>query len=1073
MLKTNGGSSVTAGGTTSYTLTVTNAGPSAANNAVVTDPAVAGLNVTSVTCGSATGLAACPIAANTTVPLLQGAGIVIPTLPAGGSVVFTVNANVTATTGSVTNSATVNPPAGVTDPTPGNNTGIDTDTVNPQADIVVTKTDNQTTVNAGGTTSYTIAVTNNGPSAADNAVFTDPVITGLNVSSVTCGTPINGAVCPVVASTTVALMQGAGIVIPSLPNTGSVTFTVTGTVAGDAPSPLVNTATVTPPPGVTDPTPGNNTPSDSSNVQPVADISVTKTDGATSVNAGGATTYTIVVSNAGPSAANNTVFSDPSVAGLSVTSVTCGTPTGGAVCPTAANTTVALMQGAGIVIPTLPANSSVTFTVTGNVALGAATPLVNTAKAVTPVGVNDPTDPTRTGAGNNSGTDSNTVNPPGGVTVKVYIDRNRDSVDQGTDPGLSGVAVEVRDSTNTVVATGVTDASGNLSFPNLPVGNYTVVETQPTGYGSSQNPSNSVPVTVVAGATQTVKFGETASTLAGKVYRDDNNNATQQAGEPGLGGVTVTLTPTGGGTARTTTTASDGTYSFIDLPADSYTVTETQPTAYRDGQAVPGSVAGTPGINTVTGVVLPIANDATGYDFTELGTTLIGTVFNDRNRDSLKDPADAGIGNVTITLTGTDVNGNPVSATTTTAPDGTYSFPNLPAGTYNVVETQPTGYGSSAASPNTVSATVTTNTTPAPVNFADTTSTLTGAVYNDLNNDGVKDAGENGIQGVTVTLTGTDATGTAVNKTTTTDSSGNYSFIDLLSGTYTITETQPAAFNDGKENPGTPAGNITINDVISSIPLTTGQDGIGYTFGETGTPITGRVYKDVNANGVDNNEPGIQNVTVTLKDSTGATIATTTTDLNGNYSFPPQPAGNYTIVETQPLGYGSSENPSNSVPITVTPGTPVPATNFGETTSSLAGKIYRDDNNDGIRDGSEFGIGGVTVTLTGTDANGVAVNKTTTTASDGTYSFTDLLSSGVGGYILTETQPANYSDGKDTNGVPAGTVGNDVISSIPVTPGTNGTGFLFANVARQFLVWSTTTKTKTAANNQANQAWVA
>lgn len=85
------------GTTTTYTLVISNAGLGAANGAVVTDPAVAGLNVTAVTCTGATGSAVCPVPANVTVALLQGSGIVIPTLPSGGSVTFTVTATVTAT----------------------------------------------------------------------------------------------------------------------------------------------------------------------------------------------------------------------------------------------------------------------------------------------------------------------------------------------------------------------------------------------------------------------------------------------------------------------------------------------------------------------------------------------------------------------------------------------------------------------------------------------------------------------------------------------------------------------------------------------------------------------------------------------------------------------------------------------------------------------------------------------------------------------------------------------------------------------------------------------------------------
>src|SRR5207248_2178517 len=118
-----------------YTIVVTNTGPSSGDNAVFTDPAVTGLSATSVTCGSASGSAACPTAGNTTVALMQGAGIVIPTLPSGGSVTFTVNENVTATSGSVTNTAFIAAPSGTTDSNSTNNSQGDTDTVTPVADL--------------------------------------------------------------------------------------------------------------------------------------------------------------------------------------------------------------------------------------------------------------------------------------------------------------------------------------------------------------------------------------------------------------------------------------------------------------------------------------------------------------------------------------------------------------------------------------------------------------------------------------------------------------------------------------------------------------------------------------------------------------------------------------------------------------------------------------------------------------------------------------------------------------------------------------------------------------------------
>ena len=88
-------------------------------------------------------------------------------------------------------------------------------------------------------------------------------------------------------------------------------------------------------------------------------------------------------------------------------------------------------------------------------------------------------------------------------------------------------------------------------------------------------------------------------------------------------------------------------------------------------------------------------------------------------------------------------------------------------------------------------------------------SSLSGYVYHDANNNGVKDPGETGIA-TTVTLTGEDFFGDAVSLTTTSDATtGAYSFTDLFPGTYTITETQPAGYLDGKDTIGTPGGTTT------------------------------------------------------------------------------------------------------------------------------------------------------------------------------------------------------------------------------------------------------------------------
>jgi hypothetical protein len=109
-----------------------------------------------------------------------------------------------------------------------------------------------------------------------------------------------------------------------------------------------------------------------------------------------------------------------------------------------------------------------------------------------------------------------------------------------------------------------------------------------------------------------------------------------------------------------------------------------------------------------------------------------------------------------------------------------------------------------------------------------------GAVYRDDNNDGIPDAGEPGIGGVTITLTGTDDLGNSVLLTTTTSITGFYTFDNLRPGTYTVSETQPAAYNDGTDRSGT-AGGVLSNDQVSTIIVPgAGIDAVNYDFGERG-----------------------------------------------------------------------------------------------------------------------------------------------------------------------------------------------------------------------------------------------
>src|SRR6185503_5461037 len=148
--------SVVPGTNTTYTIVVTNPGgagsPSTAANFTVNDPIPTG--VTGFT-WSGNGKT------NQTGPINND---LVASLAPGASLTYTVTAAVNAAaTGSITNQVSVN---AANDTNTSNNTTTDVDTLTPQNDVSVTKTDGVTSVVPGTSTTYTITVSNIGPSAA-------------------------------------------------------------------------------------------------------------------------------------------------------------------------------------------------------------------------------------------------------------------------------------------------------------------------------------------------------------------------------------------------------------------------------------------------------------------------------------------------------------------------------------------------------------------------------------------------------------------------------------------------------------------------------------------------------------------------------------------------------------------------------------------------------------------------------------------------------------------------------------------------------------------------------------------
>ncbi|MBL0146814.1 MAG: carboxypeptidase regulatory-like domain-containing protein [Chitinophagaceae bacterium] len=164
----------------------------------------------------------------------------------------------------------------------------------------------------------------------------------------------------------------------------------------------------------------------------------------------------------------------------------------------------------------------------------------------------------------------------------------------------------------------------------------------------------------------------------------------------------------------------------------------------------------------------------------------------------------------------------------------------------------------------------------------------------DTDKDGVQDTGEPGVAGITVSLF--DNTNKLVG-TTVTDAYGNYLFNNLPAGDYTVSVTLPANYTFTTST-GTSETNATNSDVNSitgnttTVTLSPGENqlnidaGIIFNNPPTKANIGDRVWLDTDKDGIqDAGEPGIAGVTVTLFDNTGAIVATTVTDANGNYFF--------------------------------------------------------------------------------------------------------------------------------------------------------------------------------------------
>ncbi|MBS3952292.1 MAG: carboxypeptidase regulatory-like domain-containing protein, partial [Methylomicrobium sp.] len=324
-------------------------------------------------------------------------------------------------------------------------------------------------------------------------------------------------------------------------------------------------------------------------------------------------------------------------------------------------------------------------------------------------------------------------------------------------------------------------------------------------------------------------------------------------------------------------------------------------------------------------------------------------VWEDSNGNGIQDLGELGVNNVIVELY--DGEGNFINSTvtgddysTTEIETGYYQFTGLAAGQYQVKFFTPEGMLLTAANVNsnnqdtvdsdavvnldgdglsqiiTLSAGESNQTIDAGIYK---TATIGNFIWHDINKDGIQNTGEVGIEGVTVTLTGTTGAGQSVSMTTATDENGEYLFTDLAPGTYKVTIDASnfqinGALEDYISSPGNQGADTGIdsNNPDDSITLQSGDENLTVDYGfyksEDVEPpkasIGDKVFNDANNNGVqDAGEAGVAGVTVKLftcvNNAPGVQVGgAIQTDASGNYSFTGLMPGDYVVQFIAPNG---------------------------------------------------------------------------------------------------------------------------------------------------------------------------
>ncbi len=629
------------------------------------------------------------------------------------------------------------------------------------------------------------------------------------------------------------------------------------------------------------------------------------------------------------------------------------------------------------------------------------------------------------------------------ISGNVFNDLDLDGIDDGAaEPGFAAVTLDLHDSGGVVIASVITDASGDYTFYDLPAGTYSVRVTDEAGAlrdAVLTSGFDELPIVLSSSNVTGVDFGynrtEEAGAIGDRVWFDADRDGILDSSESGLPLVTLELYEDDGDglyDAGDTLVASvetdiNGRYRFDGLTAGTYFVDP-------DESTLASGFAATTGTGAVSGAIA--LSEAEFYDRADFGyapstgSSIGDTVFFDRDGDGFQDPGEAGIAGVKVTITGP----GGYSTVVTTGADGRYlatgvtttggytaavDTTTLPAG----FDPQPTIYPSA-----TISFGVTAGTDWLFADFGfrelvagSTAATVGDLVFVDLDGNGSFDGSDFGLEDVTVDLLNDSG---VVIASSVTDASGNYDFSGILAGDYQVAVSDAAGALWGL--------NLTAgSDPTATITLAAGDDynlaDFGYAPSGGSGAIGDLVWHDKNDDGdLDADESGIEGVTLRLWHDTNANgvldvgidnlLRSAVTNSNGGYFFLGLPAPASYLVELTDVvsvleslarttgavnvNDNSQQNPH---PVTLTSSRAPTSlvSDFGYSVSgtsyAISGVTYFDNDGDAtLEPPLERGIGGNAVFLfRDLDGDGVLdasdpLFGSTTSAADGSYTFAGL-----------------------------------------------------------------------------------